>query len=202
MWEIYLSIMFFCLVTSITPGPNNIMLMTSGINHGVKKTLPHFFGIIVGFPTMLAAIGLGLGAVFIYYPVTHQVIKVLGATYFLFLAWKIGNSTNSSASDKLKAPLTFIQALAFQWINPKAWIIAVGAIATFTTMGNFKIQVLAIILCFATVGSVCMAIWMLMGVGLQRLISNQQQLQYFNIFMAVLLVGSLVSMVIMDISNA
>ena len=112
---------------------------------------------------MMAAIGLGLGVVFLNYPVVHQIIKIVGIVYLLFLAWKIANSSNPNASERLGEPLTFFQAVVFQWVNPKAWIIAVGAIATYTTVGNVTEQVLIIILGYATVGSICMALWLLMG---------------------------------------
>jgi threonine/homoserine/homoserine lactone efflux protein len=199
---VYASIFLFCFVTSITPGPNNIMLMTSGVNHGVRKTLPHFSGIIIGFPAMVAAIGLGLSVVFLNYPVVHQIIKVIGIAYLLFLAWKIANSSNPNASENLREPLTFFQAVAFQWVNPKAWIIAVGAIATYTTVGNVKEQVLVIILGYATVGSISMALWLLMGAVLQNFIRNQKQMQLFNICMAVLLVGSIATMALTQIGGA
>lgn len=174
------------------------MLMTSGLNHGIQKTLPHLMGIVIGFPAMVACIGLGLGAVFLNYPIIHQVIKVFGITYLLLLAWKIANAGNPDANRKLKEPLTFIQAAAFQWLNPKAWVIAVGAIATFTTIGNVHIQVLTIILGYLTVGSMSMALWLLLGASLQKLLKSQRHLQYFNIFMAILLVLSVLSMAVTE----
>lgn len=196
--EYYLSIILFCLVTSITPGPNNIMLMTSGLNHGVLKTVPHISGIIVGFPLMVAALGFGLGTIFLNYPVIHQVIKITGIGYLLFLAWKIANTTSANAGKNLKKPLTFIQAAAFQWLNPKAWVIAIGAIATFTTVGNFEVQVVIIVFSYLFVGSFSMGLWLLMGASLQKILRSQKQLQVFNIIMAILLVSSIVPIVIME----
>jgi threonine/homoserine/homoserine lactone efflux protein len=196
--ELYIAIATFCLVTTITPGPNNIMLMTSGLNYGVRKTLPHLFGILVGFPAMVAAIGLGLGTLFLQYPVVHQTVRTVGVAYLLFLAWKIANASNPDASDKLKKPLTFFQAVAFQWVNPKAWAITIGALATFTTVGNVTSGVLAIILGYATVGSLCMVFWLCVGSGLQNLIRDNRYLRYFNITMGVLLSASVVSMALQD----
>ena len=190
------SILLFCFVTTITPGPNNIMLMTSGVNHGIKKTIPHLLGIAFGFPAMVAALGSGLGVIFVSYPVVHEAIKVVGVTYMLFLAWKIANAGNVNASVSLQKPFTFLQAVAFQWVNPKAWIIAIGAIATYTTVGNVQEQVLWIILGYATVGSLCMTFWLAMGAFLQKLMRNKKHVQMFNIFMAVLLVGSIATMII------
>jgi threonine/homoserine/homoserine lactone efflux protein len=192
--EVYASIFLFCFVTTITPGPNNIMLMASGLNHGVKKTMPHYLGIVVGFPAMVAALGLGLGAVFLNFPVVHNLIKVAGSIYLLYLAWKIANSSNQNASESLRKPLTFMQAAVFQWINPKAWVIAVGGIATYTTVGNVKEPVLIILLGYLSVGSLCMAFWLLTGRYLQGFIHHQKQMQVFNLCMAVLLAGSIVTM--------
>ena len=193
--EVYLSIIIFCLVTSITPGPNNIMLMTSGLNHGVLKTIPHISGIIVGFPLMVAALGFGLGTIFFNYPVIHQFIKIVGIGYLLFLAWKIANTTNTNTGKHLREPLTFIQAAAFQWLNPKAWVIAIGAIATFTTVGNIQSQVVIIVFAYLFVGSFSMGLWLLMGASLQKILRSQKQLQVFNAVMAILLVMSVAPMV-------
>lgn len=197
--EFYLSISIFCLVTSITPGPNNIMLMTSGLNHGVLKTAPHFLGIVVGFPLMFAALGFGLGTLFLRYPMIHQIIKILGTGYLLFLAWKIANATNNQANDQLKKPLTFLQAAAFQWLNPKAWVIAIGAIATFTSIGNMASEVITIIIGYLILGSLSMAVWLLLGTSLQRIIRSDRQLRLFNIFMAILLLLSVIPIAIMQI---
>ena len=196
--EYYLSIILFCLVTSITPGPNNIMLMSSGLNHGVLKTVPHISGIIVGFPLMVAALGFGLGTLFLNYPVIHQVIKITGISYLLFLAWKIANTSNANVGKHLKEPLTFMQAAAFQWLNPKAWVIAIGAIATFTTVGNIEIQVIIIVFTYLFVGAFSMGLWLLMGASLQKILRSQKQLQVFNIVMAILLVLSIVPIVITE----
>ena len=199
--EYYLSVILFCLVTSITPGPNNIMLMSSGLNHGVLKTIPHISGIIVGFPLMVAALGFGLGTIFLNYPVIHQVIKIVGISYLLFLAWKIANTSNANAGKQLKKPFTFIQAAAFQWLNPKAWVIAIGAIATFTTVGNIEIQVIIIVFTYLFVGAFSMGLWLLMGASLQKILRSQKQFQVFNVAMAVLLVMSVAPMVIMEFNS-
>lgn len=172
------------------------MLLTSGLNHGIRKTLPHLSGIIVGFPTMVACIGLGLGTIFQSYPILHQVIKYMGIIYLLYLAWKIANAGNPEAASGLKEPFTFIQAALFQWLNPKAWIMAIGAISTFTTADNLKIELAIILFGFLTVGSMSMTLWLLLGASLQKLLQSQRQLRIFNISMAVLLALSVVSMAI------
>lgn len=198
----FIPIMFFCLATSISPGPNNIMLMTSGLNHGAGKTLPHLLGIIVGFPLMVAVVGLGLGALFLAYPAIHLIVKVLGITYLLFLAWKMANSSNPNAKESLRNPLTFLQAASFQWANPKAWVIASGAISTFTSPGNIESQVLKVLVGYITVGSLSMAAWLFLGVFLKSILHNKRRLHYFNISMATLLVLSVIPMALTDFGNA
>lgn len=199
--EIYIAIAMFCIVTSLSPGPNNLMLMSSGLNHGIRKTLPHFFGIYVGFPVLFAAIGLGLGSVFLKYPVFHQILKVAGSSYLLFLAWKIANSGSPDAKETLREPLTFFQAVVFQWVNPKAWAVSIGAIATFTTVGDVGKKILTILVGYMTVGSMCLVLWLLLGASLQRLIQGQKHLRLFNLLMAVLLVVSVITIVFTDFSN-
>ncbi len=199
--EEYIPIMFFCLATSISPGPNNIMLMTSGLNHGAGKTLPHLLGIIVGFPLMVAVVGLGLGAVFLTYPELHLAIKAIGITYLLYLAWKMANSSNPNAKESLRNPLTFFQAASFQWANPKAWVIAIGAIATFTSPGNIESQVLKVLFGYITVGSLSMAAWLFFGVFLKSILHNKRHLYYFNISTAALLVLSVIPMALTDFGN-
>lgn len=177
------------------------MLMASGLNHGVIKTVPHFFGIVVGFPLMVAAIGLGFGAIILNYPVVYYVIKVFGIAYLVFLSWKIANAGNSEARDSLRQPFTFAQALAFQWINPKAWVIAIGAIATYTTIGNVREPVIVIIAGYTLVGSISMALWLVLGAVLQKFLRNPKQLQLFNIVMAILLIASVFSMIFAEVNS-
>lgn len=199
--EIILSIMAFCFVTSITPGPNNIMLLASGLNHGPRKTLPHLLGVILGFPAMVGCIGLGLGSVFFNYPIIHHIVKTLGIVYLLFLAWKIANAGNTSADAHIREPMTFLQALAFQWVNPKAWVMAIGGVAAFTTAGNMVAPVVTIILGYLTIGSFCMVLWLMLGASLQKLLQSERQLRYFNLTMALLLVGSVIPIAIVELSS-
>ena len=174
------------------------MLMTSGLNHGIKKSIPHLLGITIGFPAMVLAIAFGLNAIFIYYPVTHQIINLFGMLYMLYLAWKIANASNPRVSENLRKPLGFWQAVAFQWVNPKAWVIALGAIAAYTSAETFAADVLGIMLAFFSVGSACMVFWLGLGVSLQDWLKNDRQLRVFNMVMALLLVLSIFSMAFMD----
>lgn len=173
------------------------MLMSSGVNFGVHRSLPLVFGVMLGFPAMFVAIGLGLGTVFQRFPVIHNVITVVGVIYLLYLAWKIAGSGKPAEADTKARPLTFIQAALFQWVNPKAWIMAMGAIAAFTTSGpdiNQQVFNIAGIFMLASVPSAWT--WLLFGVGLQRLLADDQWRKRFNLGMAGLLVLSMVPVVL------
>jgi threonine/homoserine/homoserine lactone efflux protein len=175
--ELIFAITLFAFSSGITPGPNNIMLMTSGVNFGIKPSLPHLAGICLGFPCMVLAIGLGLSTIFQTYPALHLVIKVLGVTYLLY-------------------PFSFIQAAAFQWVNPKGWIMAVGAIATFTLPAeDMTAQVVTIASVFLCVAFPCAIVWLTFGVALKRILKNERQQKIFNITMALLLVASIIPMI-------
>ena len=194
--ELILAITLFAFSSGITPGPNNIMLMTSGVNFGIKPSLPHLAGICLGFPCMVLAIGLGLSSVFQAYPVLHLIIKVLGVSYLLYLSWLIARSSNKMEGKQLSQPFSFIQAAAFQWVNPKGWIMAVGAIATFTVQTtDMTPQVLTIATVFLCVAFPCAMVWLTFGVALKRLLKNQRQQKIFNITMALLLVASILPMI-------
>ncbi|MGL5395934.1 MAG: LysE family translocator, partial [Shewanella sp.] len=159
--ELILAIALFAFSSGITPGPNNIMLMTSGVNFGVKRSIPHLMGISLGFPTMILAIGLGLSTVFQAYPIIHQVIKVIGIVYLLYLSWLIANSSSKMEGKSIAKPFSFLQAAAFQWVNPKGWIMAVGAIATFTSVQHdLTPQVITIATVFLCVAFPCAVVWL------------------------------------------
>ncbi|ARD21819.1 MULTISPECIES: LysE family translocator [Shewanella] len=197
--ELVFTIALFAFSAGITPGPNNIMLMTSGVNFGIKRSMPHLLGIIIGFPSMVVAIGLGLSAVFQAYPMTHQVIKVAGIIYLLYLSWRIANSSSNLEGKQTAKPFNFFQAAAFQWVNPKGWIMAVGAIATFTDISHALIpQVLTIAVVFFMVALPCASIWLSFGIGLKKLLKNERQQRIFNISMALLLVLSIIQMALPD----
>ena len=115
--EIFLAVLFFAFSTTITPGPNNIMIMSSGVNYGVKASLPHWLGICLGFPLMVLLVGLGFGLVFDRYPHLHQLIKVLGTAYLLYLAWRIASARPETIATGKSKPLSFWQAAAFQWVT-------------------------------------------------------------------------------------
>lgn len=186
------SLIVFALVAAFTPGPNNIMIMVSGLNHGTRSSVPHFLGICLGFPAMFFAVGFGLGYFFETYPILHTLIKVFGTVYLLYLAWLIATSKPADVDGTPRAPLSFIQAALFQWVNPKAWVMGTSAIAAFTTVGvDLNSQILIVWMVFALTTAPAVAVWMMFGVGLQRILHKPNYLRAFNISMALLLVASI-----------
>lgn len=171
-----------------------MMLMASGVNHGIRKSLPHYFGICIGFPAMVALVGFGMGALLSAHPTVFLVIKVVGLVYLLYLAWKVGNSGNPKASKEVNKPFSFVQATLFQWLNPKAWVISVSGIAAFTTHENFGLSVVFVTAVYFFMGFFCMGIWLKLGQGLQEYLSEGRRRHYFNISMGVMLALSVIPM--------
>jgi len=191
-FELILPLLLFSISMTITPGPNNVMVTASGVNFGYKKTLPHILGITFGFPVMIVLIGLGLGSVFKSFPVIHHILKYIGATYLLYLAWKIATFSSFDKKGDRNKPFTFWQAVIFQWVNPKAWVIAVGAIATFTSVGRYVfLEVLLIGFVFCIICFPCVSLWAFLGTNIKRLLTTDYYRKVFNISMAFLLVISL-----------
>lgn len=184
----------FALATSITPGPNNIMLTASGANFGFRRTIPHMLGITIGFTVMVLAIGLGLSEIFEAFPVIHQLLRYGGAAYLLYLAYRIATAAPTTADTARAAgrPLTFLQAALFQWVNPKGWMMAVGAISAYTTVGGDLVQESFVIA--GVFGVICLpavALWAGLGAVVGRLLQTNWALRAFNFTMALLLVASL-----------
>lgn len=191
----------FALVTLFTPGPNNIMLMTSGLNYGLRRALPHLFGVAIGFGAMVLAVGIGLGAVFETYPALYPVIKYVGIAYLIYLAWVIASASphdDQSGSDARGRPISFLQAAAFQWINPKAWVMAVGAVATYAAIAGFPLNMAIIAGVFALFGIVSSWTWVMFGAVLRRFLRTPRAVRIFNIAMGILLVVSILPVVIED----
>ena len=194
---LFAGLALYALVTSITPGPNNMMLLASGANFGFVRSIPHMLGINFGFAFMVVLVGAGLGAVFETYPVIHTVLRWIGAAYLLYLSWQIANSAPSQPGESQtgRRPLSFLAAAAFQWVNPKAWIMALGAISTYLPQQATIMAVAVLAIIFAAVNAPCIGMWAAFGVGLRRVLTNPSHLRLFNITMASLLVLSLVPIV-------
>ena len=189
-YQILSALILYALVSSITPGPNNLMLMASGANFGLLRTLPHMLGVALGFTFMVALLGLGLAQVFALWPPLHLVLKVASAGFMLWLAWKIGHAAPPSEATAEARPLTFLQAAAFQWVNPKAWAMATTAIAAYapsqTPLGGVMVA-----LVFGAVNLPSITAWVVLGRQIRRLLTSQRRLTVFNWTMAGLLVASL-----------
>lgn len=193
--EILFAVTLFVFSSTITPGPNNMMIMTSGLNFGMRPSLPHLLGICIGFPLMVLAIGLGLGTVFEQYPAIHTMIKYLGIAYLLYLSWRIATTHTQIRKRNIAKPLSFIQAALFQWVNPKAWMMGASGIATYTTTGaDAYLQAAIIAGIFFLLSFPCVGLWLVFGLTLQRWLKNPHQQRYFNYMMGVLLAISIIPM--------
>jgi len=191
------SLLVFAIIAAFTPGPNNIMIMTSGLNFGARASMPHLIGICLGFPTMFLAIGFGLGFLFERFTLLHAFIQVFGVLYLLYLSWLIAISGRAKAQDGQSRPFTFVQAALFQWVNPKAWVTGTSAIAAFTTIdADLTLQILIIGLVLFLVALPSSAVWMFFGTALQRILANPRHLKVFNVTMALLLAGSVMPVVV------
>ena len=193
--ELLIALIGFAFVTSVTPGPNNMMLMASGANFGIRRTLPHMLGVSLGFAAMVMVLGLGVDRIITGSPLLSELLKWTSLAYMLWLAWKIAHAgrpsdptaSDTAASDTVR-PMTFLQAAAFQWVNPKAWAMALGALSAYAAgVGG----ALVVGLVFALVNLPSVSIWAAMGQGLRRHLAEPGRLRVFNWTMAGLLVLSM-----------
>jgi threonine/homoserine/homoserine lactone efflux protein len=195
--DLFLALVVFAAIAAYTPGPNNTILMASGINYGFRQTLPMIFGVGLGFPLMIACVGLGLGKIFEIFPQIYTALKYLGAAYMLWLAYKIANSKPSSGeNDSAAKPLTFLQGAAFQWINPKGWIMAVTALSAYTLASDYYFGVVAVVATFMFMGFTSAATWAMFGVILKEVMGSPKWFKLINYGLAALLVLSLVPLLL------
>jgi threonine/homoserine/homoserine lactone efflux protein len=195
--DIFLALVVFASVMAFTPGPNNIMLAASGVNFGFARTFPHMLGVTVGFLVMLLAGGVGIGLLVATWPALQTAMKIAGAAYMLWLAWKVATAHVSGGERAERArPFTFMQAAAFQWINPKAVIAAVSAIAVYVRPGHQWVDFPVMLAVLGVCTFLSVATWTGFGVALRRLLRDPVHARIFNVSMALLLVASIVPMVI------
>ncbi len=196
--ELITALILFAFASSITPGPNNIMLLASGANFGLRRTIPHMLGISIGHAIMVTLVGLGLLQLFELLPWLRTSLMVACALYLLYLAWKIANAAPPADAPSDARPFTFLQAAAFQWVNPKAWYMAIYAQTNYAPEdgigGVAWAGAVAVALVFATTNLPSVTVWAWGGVQLRRWLDRPGRLRAFNITMALLLVASLYPM--------
>ena len=190
-YELFLALALFAFVSSITPGPNNLMLMASGANFGFRRTIPHMLGVALGFVFMVVLVGAGLVQIFDAFPVSYSALKVASVIYLTYLAWKIAHAGPTEASGSRGTPMTFLQAAAFQWVNPKAWAMALTAVTVYTPSGSGVAVVILVALVFGLVNLPSIGIWAFLGVQMRRFLTTAGRLRTFNWIMATLLILSL-----------
>lgn len=188
--ELLAALATFAFVSSITPGPNNLMLLASGANFGIVRTIPHMLGIGIGFTLMIVLVGVGLIQVFDAVPVSHTILKIVSVAYLLWLAWKIANAGAPQGDKAQGTPMTFLQAAAFQWVNPKAWTMALTAITIYAPDRSLT-AIALVALIFGMINLPSVSTWTLIGQQMQRFLTDAGRLRAFNWTMAALLVASL-----------
>jgi threonine/homoserine/homoserine lactone efflux protein len=188
----------FTFSSTMTPGPNNIMLLSSGLTFGYKRSIPHITGVVVGFPFMVFLIGIGLGIVFNNFPIILTLLKIIGMLYLLWMAYKIATNVDSyNMQNTHGKPFSFFQAVLFQWVNPKAWIMAITVISLFvTSQKDSLLQIMIVVSVYILSAVISTNIWALGGVFLKRVLQTAKMVSIFNKIMAFLLVVSIIPFVI------
>ncbi|MEP1442185.1 MAG: LysE family translocator [Hyphomicrobiales bacterium] len=194
-FETLMALATFAVATSVTPGPNNLMLLASGVNFGFWRTVPHMLGISFGFGLLLFCVGSGIGVLVAFDPTLHFLLKILGATYLLYLAWRIATAGAIGTGNVKSRPMNFFEAAAFQWVNPKAWSMALSATALFGGNDDTILGTMLIVTVFIVCNFPSVMIWTGFGTVMQRFLSNPTRLRVFNITMGVLLALTVIMVV-------
>ncbi|WP_166517583.1 LysE family translocator [Bradyrhizobium canariense] len=191
-YSLFYAFLAFMVVMYFTPGPNNIMLLASGLTYGFRRTIPHIAGIVIGFAFMIAAVGLGLGTVFLAYPILQTILKYAGAAYLIYLAAVIALSGPTTPDGETgRGPMSFWGAAMFQWINAKGWVIVIGTITAYAAIAQFPLNIAIQTLVSLLVGAVSTVVWVLFGTALRPVLTSERLVRAFNIVMAILLLASL-----------
>jgi threonine/homoserine/homoserine lactone efflux protein len=190
--SLLIAFVMFAIVMFFTPGPNNIMLLSSGLTYGFRRTVPHIVGITVGFAFMIGAVGVGLGTVFIAYPVLQTILKYAGVAYLVYLAVMIAMSEPVEADkENGRGPITFWGAAMFQWVNAKGWVMVIGTITAYATIASFPWNIAIQVALSLMLGAMSCTAWTLFGSSLRPILTSPRAVRAFNIVMAVLLLASL-----------
>ena len=191
--ELLIAFIVFAIVMFITPGPNNIMVTASGTAFGFARTVPHILGVSFGFAVMVVAFGLGAAQLLQAYPAWHQWLRIAGALYLLYLAWRIARAGDPGAAESARRPLSFLEAALFQWVNPKAWTLALGVVVAFTAPGgSVALQIAVIVAVFSATNVASLAAWCAFGMAIRRFLSSPRALRATNLAMAALLALSVI----------
>jgi threonine/homoserine/homoserine lactone efflux protein len=183
----------FLVSMSFTPGPNNIMVASSGVNFGFRRTIPHLLGITIGVALMLLLVGFGLAQVFVAVPFVHPILKVIAALYLIYFAWRIATTATVGIADRSSRPLTVLQGAAFQGVNIKAWIVAISGITTYTVVdASLPWQICQMAALSAGMALASVLCWTLFGQWLRQFLTTTRRLRWFNYTMAVLLIASII----------
>jgi threonine/homoserine/homoserine lactone efflux protein len=192
--QLLFAFVVFATVMFFTPGPNNIMLLSSGLTYGFRPTVPHILGITFGFAFMVGAVGVGLGTVFLAYPILQTILKWGGVAYLVYLAAAIAmaDSVKPEEGGRRKGPMTFMGAAMFQWINAKGWVMVISTITAYAAIAAFPWNIAIQVGISLILGAVSCSTWALFGSALRPLLSSRSAVRTFNIIMAVLLLASLI----------
>ena len=189
---LFIAFVVFAAVMFFTPGPNNVMLLSSGLTFGFRRTLPHVAGVTIGFAFMVGAVGLGFGTIFIAYPMLQTILKYAGVAYLVYLAFAIAMS-GSVAPDQEngRRPMTFWGAAVFQWINVKGWVMVIGTITAYAGIASFPWNITIQIMLSLLLGALSCSTWALFGSALRPVLTSPSAVRAFNVVMALLLLASL-----------
>jgi threonine/homoserine/homoserine lactone efflux protein len=194
--DVLLALTVFAFVMAFTPGPNNILLTASGVNFGFARTIPHLLGVDVGFLILLAVFAGGLGLVFAALPALQLALKIAGALYMLWLAWKVASAKPVEGECGAPGrPMTFLQAAAFQWVNPKAVVAALSGVAVYMRPGHALNDFVIVLGVFALSTVLSTATWAGFGVALRQVLRNPKHARIFNVSMGLLLAASIIPIV-------
>ena len=190
--ELFLSLITFASVSAITPGPNNTLLLASGVNFGFVRTRPLILGVVTGFTIMVLGVAFGAGRIFLLYPPLYSLMRILSIAYLLWLAWRIATAGSiDPIVGKDAQPMTFLEAMLFQLVNPKGWMICLSVAANYVSPGNLWADVTQLAAVFVVVSLLSACAWALFGTSLRPLLNNDKAMRIFNVVMALGLVASL-----------
>lgn len=187
---------YFMAISSITPGPNNLMLAASGMNFGIRRTLPHMTGVVVGFTALMFLAAFGVGAVYKAYPQAHIMLSVFCAAYILYLAYKIATAGKPEAGTSGARPMTFVQAFMFQFVNPKGLVMALASTSTLLPHAPLAQQCLVLVIMGFLINGPCVTIWAGFGTGMAKLFTSEKSHHIINAILALALIATIPMMLL------